>query len=211
VPNLQSLKAEKEGNLPELTWSVVPNPEDRFIVRLTGTMKIVDAGPYLFTAEGGGAVNLTVAGKPVVEQYSKRGPNAGTVELAAGDQPFEIMYYKGEPWYNPALGLYVEGPTLRRHPLHVMSSVPSRNPVDPDPGPRGRFAPHPRSFVDFRKEPNGPSKRVTHAASVGMPDQVSYTFDLARGPWCTCGRAASWMPRPCGTAAATAVPARWAA
>jgi hypothetical protein len=87
-------ESRKEGNLPELTWSVVPNPEDRFIVRLTGTMKIVDAGPYLFTAEGGGAVNLTVAGKPVVEQYSKRGPNAGTVELAAGDQPFEIVYYK---------------------------------------------------------------------------------------------------------------------
>jgi len=180
APNLKSLKAEQEGSLPDLTWNVVPNPEDRFIVRLTGTVKIVDAGPYLFTAQSGGPVNLTVAGKPVIEQYGRQGGN-GVVELAAGDQPFELVYYKPEPWVSPALGLYVEGNTLRRHPLHIMSSVPSRSPVDPilahvEGTPRIL-----RSFVDFRKEPGGPTRRVTHAASVGTTDQVSYTFDLSTG------------------------------
>jgi hypothetical protein len=66
--------------------------------------------------EGGGAVNLTVAGKPVVEQYSKPGPNAGTVELAAGDQPFEICTTSREPWYNPALGLYAEAQPCAANP-----------------------------------------------------------------------------------------------
>ncbi len=181
MPNLQSLKAEKEGALPELTWNVVPNPEDRFIVRLTGTMKIPQAGPYLFTAQSGGSVNLTVAGKKAIEQFGSRGGNPGLLELAAGDQPFEIVYYKPEPWVAPALGLYVESATLRRQPLHVLSSVPSRNPVDPILAHVGGSPRILRSFVDFRKEPNGPAKRVTHAASVGMPDQVSYTFDLSTG------------------------------
>jgi hypothetical protein len=93
-------------------------------------MKFPRRGPYLFTAQGGGSVNLTVAGKKAVEQFAA-GRNAGLVELAAGDQPFEIVYYKPESWVAPALGLYAESATLRRQPLHVLSSVPSRNPVDP--------------------------------------------------------------------------------
>jgi hypothetical protein len=38
-----------------------------------------------------------------------------------------------------------------------------------------------RSFVDYQKDPNAKSKRITHAISVGEPSDVHYTMDLGTG------------------------------
>jgi hypothetical protein len=38
-----------------------------------------------------------------------------------------------------------------------------------------------RSFVDYQKDPNAKSRRITHAISVGEPSDIHYTVDLGTG------------------------------
>ncbi len=181
MPDLKTLKAEKEGTTPELTWNVVRNPEDRFILRITGNLRVPEKGKYRFSLPSGGWANLSIASKTVIDQIGTRGSSQGVADLKAGDNPFEIVYHKPEPRVNPALGFSIEGPGLRLQDLHAAGSVPMRNPVDPilaNVQGNNRIL---RSFVDYRKEPDATPKRITHAVSVGSADGTSYTFDLNTG------------------------------
>jgi hypothetical protein len=170
--------------MPELTWNVVGNPEDHYILRITGNLKAPAKGKYRFTLPNllyGGRANLTVANKPVIEQINTRGSNQGVVDLKAGDQPFEIIYLKPEPWVTRRFGLSVEGPGLRTQDLHAAGSIPMSTPVDPILARvegNNRIL---RSFVDYRKEPGASPKRITHAVSVGSDEGTSYTYDLGSG------------------------------
>ena len=178
-PDFTTLKADASGTSPDLTWEVSKTPND-FVLRYTGTLKIKEAGQYTFQLLAGGNGMLKVADKTLVA-YNQRN-RTGSVTLQPGDQPIEIVYAKAESWVNPALGVFVEGPGIRRHPLHPMSSVPLRDPVDPIMLKANEIQPSLlRSFVDFKREGSEKSKRIVHAISVGDAQDVHYTMDLDNG------------------------------
>ncbi|MBC7922710.1 MAG: DUF1080 domain-containing protein [Ferruginibacter sp.] len=178
-PDFATLKADASGTSPDLTWEVSKTPND-FVLRYTGTMKIKEPGQYTFQLLSAGNGMLKVADKTLVG-YNQR-DRQGSVTLQPGDQPIEIVYAKAESWQNPALGVFVEGPGIRRQPLHTMSSVPLRNPVDPIMLKANEIQPSLlRSFVDFQREGDQKSKRIVHAISVGDAQDVHYTMDLDNG------------------------------
>ncbi len=180
-PDFTKLKATSEGPTSDLTWELSKTTND-FILRFTGKLKIKEPGEYKFSLFCVGEGRLVVANKTLYD-FGKGVENGGTITLAAGDQPIEVVYAKIVSWDKPALGLYVEGPGISRHPLHLLSSIPMGNPVDPILLEANGSAPTLlRSFVDYQPNVLGAKgKRLTHAISVGNAAGAHYTMDLENG------------------------------
>lgn len=169
---------EARGTSPILSAAVnrIPN---NFAIQYTGTLHVDQAGEYTFnTTAGGGLSRLTINNQPVGNPRSQRG--GGKVTLPQGDLPFELVYSKFEEWNGPNLELAVEGPGVRRYLLTPNVATP--NEADPIlvTAETNTLL---RSFMDLPKAKNaqGRTYRVTHAISVGSPQQVHYTYDADNG------------------------------
>lgn len=171
-PTYDSLPPEAEGNSVVLTSDLRPK-SPQYLIRYQGTLRVQEPGDYGFDLEvpGGGGL-LRINEQEVVAMSADE--KTGEVTLPAGELPFELVYTKHVDWIQPALGLRVAGPGIREYLL--TDELGSRSePVDPilvDPQEK----PILRSFMDL---PDGP--RVTHAVSVGSPQQLHYTYDLDHG------------------------------
>jgi len=179
APDFTKLKAEVEGSTPDLTREVIKAPND-FVVRYAGTLPVKEAGAYTFTLVTGGSGSLKVNNYVVIPMGG--GTREGKVSLQPGNHPVEIVYAKFESWISPSLGLFAEGPGIRRQALHAMNSVPMRRPADPimleANGNHPRLL---RSFVDFQRKSDARAKRITHAINVGSSLGAHYTMDLNNG------------------------------
>lgn len=105
----------------------------------------------------------------------------GKITLPKGDLPLELFYSKYVGWFQPALSLTVAGPGIREF---LISDATGINVDDVDPilvdASTNTLL---RSFMDLPGDKNtqGKSTRVTHAISVGSPEQIHYTYDLDKG------------------------------
>ncbi len=183
-PTYAKLPPEAKGPVTEL--SAVPNfLNNEFLIRYTGTLKVKEPGMYRFYlgVPGGGGI-LRINNKPVIAKAESRG-NA-TVDLPAGDLPFELIYSKFLDYAKPNLGLTLSGPGIRDYSL--TSSVADDDPTDPIlvEATTNTLL---RSFMDIpgvsaagaMGQQGRSSFRVTHAISIGSPEQVHYTYDLDNG------------------------------
>ena len=185
---------ESEGTSPILSASVSRIPNE-FLIRYTGTLRVLEPGEYQFTlgAPGGGGV-LKINNQSVIT--SGRRNAGGKITLSKGDLPFELLYSKFMDWAQPALGLTVAGPGIREYALSdgVGSNGDEVDPIIVDASantilrsfmdvPRMDVPSRSAGAVDAPGERNLPGRnlRVTHAASVGSPEQVHYTYDLDKG------------------------------
>ena len=171
-PTYDSLPPEAEGNSVVLTSDLRPK-STQYLIRYRGTLRVQEPGDYSFDLDvpGGGGL-LRINEQEVVALNADE--KTGEVTLPAGELPFELAYAKHVDWIEPALGLRVAGPGIREY-LLTDELASRQEPVDPilvDPQEK----PILRSFMDL---PDGP--RVTHAVSVGSPQQLHYTYDLDHG------------------------------
>ncbi len=171
-PAYDSLPPEAEGNSVILTSDLRPK-SPQYLIRYRGTLRVQEPGDYSFdlNVPGGGGL-LRINEQEVVAMSADE--KTGEVTLPVGELPFELAYAKHVDWVQPALGLRVAGPGIREY-LLTDELASRQEPVDPilvDPQEK----PILRSFMDL---PNGP--RVTHAVSVGSPQQLHYTYDLDHG------------------------------
>jgi hypothetical protein len=177
IPDLKKLKPVRSGSTEAISWELGKSPND-FAFRYTGQMNVMQAGNYLFNLQSAGASRLIVAGKTVIDHdgaHHRDEVNSGQIELPAGQQAFTLIYAKHNPWQAPALGFFVEGPSLASQSLHLPSSFPYLNPVGAIrvvPGRKPRVI---RGFLEH----NG--KKKTHCASVGDPSGVHYSIDMSQG------------------------------
>lgn len=181
---------ESEGTLTTLSADVSRIPNE-FLIRYTGTLRVAEPGDYQFNvgAPGGGGM-LKINNQSVVAAGSR----TGKVTLPKGDLPFELLYSKFQEWARPAIGLAVVGPGIREY---AISEGGNRGGDEVDPiiidAPTNTVL---RSFMDLpgadiptESTPAGTPERgrqgrrirVTHAVSVGSPEQVHYTYDLDKG------------------------------
>ena len=167
-----SLPPESEGASVVLTSDLRPKT-NQFLIRYQGMLNVKESGEYTFDMKvpGGGGL-LRINEEKIIDLSDQE--RVGTITLPAGEIPFELLYSKHVEWIEPALGLNISGPGVREY--LVSDELASRQePIDPilvDPQKK----PILRSFMDL---PDGP--RVTHAVSVGSPQQVHYTYDLDHG------------------------------
>lgn len=193
-PDFGGKAPESEGTTTVLSASVSQIPNE-FLIRYTGTLRVAEPGEYRFNlgAPGGGGT-MKINNQSVIGLG--RWNAIGKITLPKGDVPFELLYSKFVDWAQPALGLTVAGPGIREY---VISDRASGSGDDVDPilveASTNTLL---RSFMDVPGEPtpivgsssadaadqgNGRSRptRVTHAISVGSPEQIHYTYDLDKG------------------------------
>jgi len=152
--------------------SNVSNIENEFLIRYAGTLRVKEAGEYSFHLNAaGGNGSLMIDNKSVINAGQRRG--RGKINLPAGDLPFQLIYNKIFDYAKPALGLTVAGPGVREF-LISDANVASGDPVDPILI-NASVNTNLRSFMDID------TVRVTHAVSVGSPQQMHYTYDLDKG------------------------------
>src|SRR5690606_18603426 len=172
APDFTGLTPKTKGASEVLTSKVGPKAK-QFLIKYTGTLNIIKAGEYTFNLNvPGGQGSVKVNGRDALE--FGQGYRKGTVELPAGDVPFELVYSKYMDWVEPGLGLAIAGPGLREFQSTNSNNV-QRNEADLIlVGPKE----HPilRSFMDVPGY-----GRVTHAVSIGSEAKVHFTYDLDNG------------------------------
>ncbi|GAB3994388.1 hypothetical protein GCM10028807_32050 [Spirosoma daeguense] len=178
-PEYDKTAPESEGTTTVLSSSVSRIPNE-FLIRYTGTLRVSEPGEYKFNLGvpgGGGAMKINNQTVISPSEWNAR----GQATLPKGDLPFELLYAKFVDWAQPGLGLTVAGPGIREYVISDAASGTGEE-VDPimvDASTNTML----RSFMDMPGEKNtqGRTLRVTHAVSVGSPEQIHYTYDLDKG------------------------------
>jgi hypothetical protein len=171
-PDYKGLKAQAQGTSLVLGSGQVKLANE-FILRYTGVLHIKEAGEYRFKLSvPGGKGTLKVNGIKTVDAKDFKGEGAAV--LPAGDLPFEIFYTKNVDWAKAALGLTVSGPGIREYLLSDANVVTSEA-IDPIlvNATENKVL---RSFTDLPGD-----IRVAHAAGVGSPLKLHYSYDLDNG------------------------------
>ncbi|PQA56390.1 family 16 glycoside hydrolase [Siphonobacter curvatus] len=176
-PDLKTATPASKGNAKSLSAGVVSTPSN-FLIQYKGTLQVKEAGSYTMQVVGvNGFTALKVNGKSVGDWTMRSAPV--TVELPAGNVPIELVYSKLNGRGAPSLGLMISGTGLR--PFYLGDGN-AEGMTGNENGPILIEAANPivhRSFMDV---PNGRERvRVTHAISVGSPQEVHYTYDLDKG------------------------------
>jgi hypothetical protein len=178
LPDFTKVKAKRSGNLEEgMSWTAGDAPND-FAFQFTGNLQITEPGDYRFELASTGASRLLIDNKTVIDHdnFHIRDEVAdGKINLSAGPHVLVVHYSKNVSWFKPALGLFVEGPGIRRQALHGVVSLPDPDPVG-DIQVTAQSEPLVlRSFVEH----NG--KKKTECVLVGEPAGLNYAVDLAQG------------------------------
>lgn len=178
-PEYDKTAPESEGPSTVLSASV-SRILNEFLIRYTGTLRVSEPGEYRFNlgVPGGGGL-LKINNQSVIAPGEWNA--SGKATLPKGDLPFELLYSKFVDWAQPALGLTVAGPGIREYVISdgAGGTGDETDPILVDASTNTML----RSFMDMPGEKNtqGRTLRVTHAVSVGSPEQVHYTYDLDKG------------------------------
>lgn len=167
-----SLSPVAEGRSAVLTTELGSLPS-QFLIRYTGTLQVPEAGAYTFKLRnGGGAALIRISGQELIPMQEWYGE--GSLNLPAGEVPFELVFTKYKDWMDAGLGLHISGEGVREFLISdkEVNMGEITDPILVDATEK----PILRSFMDL---PNGP--RVTHALSVGSKEQLHYTYDLDHG------------------------------
>jgi hypothetical protein len=161
-----------------LSWQV-EEVSNEFAYEFKGNIRISQPGIYVFSMECNGAGQIEVNGQTLalLNRENWRGnPKGGAINLKAGTYPIRIRYSKWISWQRPVLGVFAEGPGIRKHALHAPGSLPAPEP-EPQINLQALGQPYLlRSFVEAG------GKRYTHAMSVGQPEgRVNYAYDMNKG------------------------------
>jgi Domain of Unknown Function (DUF1080) len=179
--------AEFKGKQPNiqtttkaLTWEA-GNVPSNFGNCHKATLTVPTAGQYTFRLQAAGNSILRVNHQVVLKQqwtYSADS-RTGTIDLPAGQVPFEIIHFNMDSWMPPILACWVSGPGFGETPLHTLGSQLGLIPADPiylkADVPRVF-----RSFMDYKVNEKT-DHRITHAVQVGHPKQLHYTYNMSNG------------------------------
>ncbi|WP_026462999.1 3-keto-disaccharide hydrolase [Adhaeribacter aquaticus] len=170
-PDLTKLPPEAKGASAILTSTVNRIPNE-YLIQYTGKLKVAEPGEYKFNLTSPGGIGiLKLNTKEVTKVVGESG--TGAITLSAGEIPFEILYSKYVNYIKPILGLTISGPGFREFLISDATNI--KVPVDPVlvNATSNMLL---RSFIDLPD-----NTRLTHAISVGSPEQLHYTYDYDRG------------------------------
>jgi hypothetical protein len=132
LPDFKALKFETAGELPRnyLTLSAASRQEAIGLV-FEGSLKVPQAGEFVFSIESTEGVRLTVDGRNVFDR-PERGTHKGEgrVNLAAGLAPIRVEYFNTNK--KPELKIAWQGPGVERRPLTDDSASTDAAPLVPD-------------------------------------------------------------------------------
>ncbi len=178
LENLDTFPLVKSEKTKTFTLADVTTKKDKKMIIYTGVLEIPETGKYLFDAHNGGVSQLFLDDKLFINMRGSNMRNAyiKTTQLKKGKIPFKLIYNQNAPWKR-GFTLEVEGPGMQKYSLQENADWMT-NDFDPLKGiiiePKDKPVMQ-RSFVAH----NG--VKHTHCISVGTPQGVHYSYNLATG------------------------------
>lgn len=149
-----------------------------FLLNYEGKIAFPKSGEYLFKLQAGGGGMLVIGKDTLILHEGVHGFEeevVGSYNAKSGSVPFRLVYNRPIGW-RKGLTLNVEGPGIVLSPLHAPGSVflePKVESIILEPN-YGKAVIQ-RTFME-----DGDQKR-THCLSVGTPEKINFTVDLATG------------------------------
>ncbi|MGL6266680.1 MAG: 3-keto-disaccharide hydrolase [Chitinophagaceae bacterium] len=172
-PQYEKIKPTLKQQTPIISSSFSTAPDNEYLLRYKGKIKITEPGTYRFylnTFGGGGSLSVNEAEVIPFTNWKSE----GNISLDPGEYQVDLCYSKYVDWAKASLVVELEGPGIRRFTLSD-TQMPSMNEADPiQVKAVGNTIL--RSFIDL---PGG--KRVVHAVNVGSAGNIHYTYDLDNG------------------------------
>ncbi|MEM1328641.1 MAG: DUF1080 domain-containing protein [Bacteroidota bacterium] len=178
IPDISTLKLKTENSTDSISYEAA-STRDKFALVYEGDLVVPNAGEYLFKLNVNVADVLFVVNNDTLflieDDLEIEHTQIRTVDLAVGANSFILIYNKSRRWWKRGLKLSVEGPGIELHPLHSPSSAFIGAVPEPILISKEDEAVLQRGFLMH----NG--AKLTHAISVGTPEGIHYSFDLAMG------------------------------
>ena len=179
IPPYDQLKLVREVPTDSISSLLVSGQNPRRILDFKGTLDIPVSGEYLFEMRVSGAGGkFNIDGNTVIDldgDFTYNDVRYKTLNLEKGQQPFTVIYNKHRP-YRLGFQLFVEGPGIQKHALHAPKSyVPNIGAAENIFLNANNETVMQRSFLIHEDE------KRTHCISVGTPEKIHYSYDLAFG------------------------------
>lgn len=176
IGNLDTIPLISETATGTFDFTDVTNDKASKLLAYSGTLTIPISGTYLFDGRTNGIAELSINNKTILKMRGDMDRvNVTTINLEKGTFPFQLIYNQNRPWMR-GFNLHAEGPGMQKYSLQE-GNTPSQN-FDPLAGIIVEPTDKPimqRSFINHEGE-----KRM-HCISVGNPQGVHYSYDLATG------------------------------
>jgi len=178
LPDFSKLKLKEERKTDSISHTAAAT-RDKFCLFYEGELSIPKSGEYLFNLNVAKADVALIVGQDTListeDDIEIAINNVAIINLEAGTVPFTLVYNKSRRWWRSGFKLFVEGPNIQRHALHAPSSaligsLPTPMLIDLENQPVLQ-----RGFLMHNGE------KLTHAISVGTPQGIHYSYDLAMG------------------------------
>jgi hypothetical protein len=168
-------KIVASGTIPQVTQKII-NAKRDFLAKFQGkfTTKVADNYTFIGQWEAIGAVvvdnDTVIQGWHQPFEYVK-----GRKKLAAGEHSYTILYTKDYNWRPNSLGVFIQKDQWEKQNITERTSLLDMVPVPlievkPTDQPAVQ-----RSFIMYG------NKKISHGISVGMPDGLSFSYDLNQG------------------------------
>jgi hypothetical protein len=177
IPDFDTLSVDDTGSLDSLSGNV-GRRNDRYGLRITGTLNAPNTGTYLFKLRNAGTSRILLGEEVVFDQnrvFRMHELESETIELDAGSYPFTLEYIDHpNNWYS-GFSLFTEGPQLRLQKLHSSNSVPGGGRELPDLPVRAE-----ENVRIIRSFGMHDGVKRTHVVNVGAPNGINYNYDMGQ-------------------------------
>ena len=168
-------KPVKTGTATQPSMKLAEAKSD-FLLKFQGKITIPETDNYIFTTNWTGTGALLIDNDTITKGdhwYSES--VQGSKKLSAGEHTYTLIHAKDFGWGPKALGCFVERIGTPKQGITERTSLP-----EPEATPLievkvGQEPVLQRSFVVYG------DKKKTHAISVGLPNGLSYSYDLNQG------------------------------
>ncbi|MCK0156460.1 DUF1080 domain-containing protein [Cellulophaga sp. F20128] len=176
LPGLDTITSLRTLDTDSISALMATGERPRKILEYKGELEVPTTGDYVFNYKVNVAGGFLLLNNDTIIKLDQNFNGYAKIALQKGKTPFALIYNK----YNgrtSGLGLSVEGPEMEKHDLHAKNSfVPRRRNPKNDVIIEVKNEPvTQRSYLMHKGE------KRTHVISVGMPEGVSYAYDLELG------------------------------
>lgn len=175
--NLDTISKIKEEKTENFSLVDVTTTREKKMVVFSGTLSVPETGKYLFDGHANGTSELYLDNKKFLNiSGGMDKAHVKTISLNKGDIPFKIIYNQHAPWAR-GFSLHAEGPNMQKY--SIQEGVKKGE---------GVFNPLKGIILDVKNKPitqrsfvNHEGVKHTHCISVGTPQGVHYSYNLATG------------------------------
>jgi Domain of Unknown Function (DUF1080) len=168
-------KPTATGIIPRPTIKIAPSQSD-FALTFKGKFNVAVADNYTISCQWNGVGTLLIDNDTIANGFYLRPNEISKIkQLSVGEHTYSIRYVKELSRRKNGLGVFIQKPFSEKVSLTERNSLPERDPV---PLVEIKTNDQPvlqRSFIMYG------NKKITHAISVGMPNGLSFAYDLNQG------------------------------